>query len=108
MSGTKLYYHHRCHCLLETGRKFEVSFLRRQWPGLVGGLGLGMLPSDRYASVGVYEDIHHCGYPRLYYRFVRRKSTEIMVDNTYAEKSAAAVAAMFASAESRACHTAPL
>lgn len=38
------------------------------------------------------------------------ESTRVPMDNgwTYAEKSAAAVAAMFASAEIRACHTAPL
>lgn len=48
------------------------------------------------------------GIPDFTIDLLEEKSTEIMVDSTYAEKSAAAVAAMFASAESRACHTAPL
>lgn len=77
MSGMRSCYHHRCHCLLETGRKSEVSFLRRLWPELGGGVGLGMLPSGRCASVGGYEDIHHCGCPRLYYRPVRRQSSDV-------------------------------
>jgi len=61
---------------------------------------------QRFACMGI-PDLAAC-VRELLVNLPQELSAYRLVDDTHAEKSAAAVAAMLASVDRRACHTAPL
>ena len=71
-------------------------------------LGKERQRNERCDCVGVCGGIHPCEYPKLFCKWRCKRVVARAEYETYAEKSADAVAAIVASAERRACQHAPL
>lgn len=90
------------------GRRCAASSLRLLLREFAGLLELGMLLIALYARVAACAGIRLYTYPKLFCTGLVSWAGIGDLGWAYAEKSAAAVAEMAASAESLACQTAPL